>query len=454
MLKWERIRLLSQGKDGNMSEKRRDNKGRILRSGEAQRTDGKYMYRYTDHAGTRRTVYSWKLVETDRVPQGKRCECSLRDMEKDIQKNLDDGLRSDAAARQMTVDALFEKFMGLRTDLRITTRCNYIELYNTHVRPTIGGKCLCDVKYSSIQRVYTDMVKGQGYSVSTVRSVQAIIYQIFDMAVLDGIIKTNPSSNALKKLMKSLDHEPGKRHALTEEQQSRLVEYVYASKAYSKWGTLFTVLLGTGLRIGEALGLRWCDCDFEKNEISVNHALLYKPNETGEYEYRISEPKTKAGMRVIPMFRDVREVLQEERCKSKAVHSDRKQFPVNGYTDFIFLNSHGKVFTPATVFDAIQNITADYNRDEYFSAEKAGRIPCYLPRFSAHTLRHTFCTRLCENESNLKVIQDVMGHRSIRTTMDVYNEATAEKKQEVFRNLDGKIKVSPESKGSGVPPLV
>lgn len=99
------------------------------------------------------------------------------------------------------------------------------------------------------------------------------------------------------------------------------------------------------------------------------------------------------------------------------------------------------MFTPAYVFDTIQHITSTYNREEYFNAEKEGRDPCYLPKFSAHILRHTFCTRLCENERNLKIIQDVMGHRNIRTTMDVYNEATESKKLESFHSLDGKIKV-------------
>lgn len=73
---------------------------------------------------------------------------------------------------------------------------------------------------------------------------------------------------------------------------------------------LFTVLLGTGMRIGEALGLRWCDCDFEEGIIHVTHALLYKRGEDGNYRYRISVPKTEAGFREIPMFDDVKAALQ------------------------------------------------------------------------------------------------------------------------------------------------
>ena len=78
-------------------------------------------------------------------------------------------------------------------------------------------------------------------------------------------------------------------------------------------------------------------------------------------------------------------------------------------------------------------------QDEVFATEEEKREPVLIPNFSAHSLRHTFCTRLCENESNLKVIQSVMGHSDITTTMDIYAEATDEKKQEIMANLQGKI---------------
>ena len=66
--------------------------------------------------------------------------------------------------------------------------------------------------------------------------------------------------------------------------------------------------------------------------------------------------------------------------------------------------------------------------------------PIILPNFSCHHLRHTFCTRLCENETNLKVIQSIMGHRNIETTMDIYAEATEEKETRVIREFSSKIR--------------
>ena len=97
------------------------------------------------------------------------------------------------------------------------------------------------------------------------------------------------------------------------------------------------------------------------------------------------------------------------------------------------------MYTPSSIFDKIQGIVADYNREESARAWSEHRDPILIPKISAHILRHTFCTRLCETDANIKVIQDVMGHKNIRTTMDVYNEATAEEKLKNFRSLEGAI---------------
>lgn len=422
-----------------MPEKRRDNKGRILRNGEVQRSDGMYMFRYTDSNGKRKAVYSWKLVSTDRVPDGKRCKEALRDIEKHIQRDINDGICT-ADASVVTVDALFASFMELRSDLKQTTRSNYQCLYNTHVHELLGHKTVDKVKFSTIQKLYTGMIQDHGLKTSTVQSVHAILYQIFERAVMDNLIRTNPCGNVLKSLRKMLNYEPEKRHALTEEQQSRLIDYVYNTRQFQKWGALLTVLLGTGMRISEVLGLRWDDCNFDKGIISVNHSLLYKTDAEGKYEYRISSPKTKAGLRFIPMFADVKEALLNEQTKWR--NPENEQFAVDGLTNFIFTNSNGKVFTPAYIFDVIQNITSTYNHEELFNATTEGREPELLPKISAHIFRHTFCTRLCENEPNIKVIQDVMGHKNIRTTMDVYNEATEAKKLASFQDLEGKIKLA------------
>lgn len=421
-----------------MSTARRDNKGRILRNGEVQRPDGKYMFRYTDNFGKRRAVYSWRLVDTDRLKTGQRDSQSLRDKEKRILKDLDDKIKTNDA-EHTTVDDLFRQFMDIRKDLKESTRCCYNDIYGKHIRPVIGDKPISKIKPTEIQRLYQLMVSDSGVNPTTAQKAHSIIYQIFENAVMDNIIRINPASNAFRNFRKTTELSPACREPLTTEQQAVFIDYVYSSRQYNRLANLFTVLLGTGMRIGEALGLRWCDCDFEEGIIHVTHALMYKRGEDGNYRYRISSPKTEAGNREIPMLDAVKIALLRERDKKRG---NRKRFVVDGYTDFVFLNNSGQVYTQSFIYDAIQGITTSYNKEEYAKALEENRQPRYLPKISAHILRHTFCTRMCESDVNIKVLQDIMGHRNIRTTMETYAKALKDKKVETMQALNGAFKIS------------
>ena len=120
-----------------MTTKRRDKKGRILRDGEVQRPDGRYVFRNNDAAGDRQTPYCWKLVDTDKVPSGRQdCE-ALRDMERRLLRDRDDMIRG-VDAKNTTVNDLFDEFIDARFDLKESTRCNYIGLYDKHVRAGFG----------------------------------------------------------------------------------------------------------------------------------------------------------------------------------------------------------------------------------------------------------------------------------------------------------------------------
>ena len=138
------------------------------------------------------------------------------------------------------------------------------------------------------------------------------------------------------------------------------------------------------------------------------------------------------------MLDDVKSALLREKATPKPMRG----FTVEGYTGFVFLNSAGQVYTNAFLYDSIQGIVESYNREEFARASKEGRQPEYIPKISAHIFRHTFCTRMCEQGVNLKILQDVMGHRNIRTTMEVYARATRDKKLEAMREMNGKFKIS------------
>ena len=422
-----------------MSEKRRDRKGRILRRGELQRNDGKYEYRYYDTQGVRRSIYSWKLIETDTVPQGKRCKQSLRELERQIQRDLEDGIHTHAA-RQMTLNDMFDHYMELKCELKVSTRTNYQYMYDRYVRETLGSKSITSFRYSDIRTFYNSLLREHGFRPNTMETIHSFLHPVFTLAIRDNLIRTNPSDGVLADIKKGNQWERPKKHALTEAQQTAFMKFVGNSVRYRQWGPLFTVMLGTGCRVGEVIGLRWEDCDFAEETISINHSLLYRQKEPGgACEFMVSTPKTETGIRVIPMATEVKRALEQERqfqtevCPANII--------IDGYSNFIFTSQTGGVLSPHTVNRAIERIRTAYNSQETELANQEQREPQLLPHFSAHTLRHTFCARFCEHETNLKVIQEIMGHASITTTMDVYNHVTLEQKIASFKRLGETYKI-------------
>lgn len=420
-----------------MSEKRRDSKNRVLQNGESQRKDGKYEFKYVDVNGTRRSAYSWKLVATDRVPEGKRCELSLREMEKQIRRDLEDGIQTHTANTK-TLNQLFDTYMSTK-ELKQSTRTNYQYMYKNYVSDTIGKRRISSIKYSDIKKFYNSLILEKKFKPNSMEIINTILHPVFTMAVRDGYIRTNPSDGVMAEIKKSHNWEKPKRHALTEKQQSLFVDFVAGSDTYKHWLPLFTVLLGTGCRIGEIIGLTWEDCDFTENIISINHNLIYRQQDDGKCEMHITTPKTEAGKRIVPMFEAVRKALLQERRQQ--MKRGFNTTIIDGYSGFVFTNRYGYVHNPQTINRAIKRIYTACNEREKIQAKKEHRQPVLIPHFSAHNLRHTFCTRLCENENDLKIIQEIMGHSDITTTMNIYNEATKERKQESFARLEGKIKI-------------
>ena len=416
---------------------RRDQKGRILREGESQRKNGQYMYRYTDPCGERRTIYSWTLVKTDKVPKGKRGGEALRDLETKIRMDLDDGITPN----NITVSQAFQEWMKSRPYLTVTTQANYKMVFDYIIEPAIGHKKLVSLRHSMIEQFYLSLATERHYAAGTIIKVHTILRQICERAVQDNVIRNNPAANAYQKINKAgVAKQAKKKDALDTAQQNALICYVYDNNSTRCYGNLITVLLGTGMRIGEALGLRICDCDFDTNTISVNHTLLYKQPIGEGYKYLIAKPKTASGNRTIPMLSEVRTAL----LKEIAAHPDsmRTKFEVDGYKNFIFLNSKGNGLRASHIYDVLRRIREGYNCEERAAAVAERRAPVLLPPLSPHILRHTFCTRLCEQGEDIKVIQDVMGHRNSATTLDVYADATEERKAANFRDLEGKIKLA------------
>ena len=408
-----------------MANTRKDTKGRALRKGESQRSlDGRYVYTYTDPLGRRKFIYSMDLAE-------------LREKEKKLMKDQLDGLDLYAQGKA-TINDTFDRYMSTKYDLRDTTRSNYLYTYDHFVREDFGKKKLIDIKYSDVLQYYYYLLNEKDIELNTLDSVHGLLHPTFQLAVRDDIIRKNPTDGVMREVSKKAGKNKGTRHALTVDEQRAFMDFIAGHPVYYKWWPLFTVLLGTGTRIGECLGLRWKDIDFDKNIITIDHSMVYYPvGEDRRSERRISQPKTEAGIRTIPLLDVVRDALEMEREEQKETGFNRSS--IDGMTGFVFQNRFGDVPNPQSVNRAIKRIINSYNADEILNAKKENRDPLLLPDFSCHHLRHTFATRLCEAESNLKVIQSVMGHRNIETTMDIYAEATDSKKQESFEKLAAKL---------------
>lgn len=410
-----------------MAKVRKDLRGRSLRKGEVQRSsDKRYMYTYTDPMGRRKFIYANDLAE-------------LREKEAKLMKDQLDGLDLYVAGKA-SVNDTFDRYMSTKYNLRESTKSSYLYTYDHYVRDTFGKKRIADIKYSDVLQFYYYLLNEVKISLGTLDTVHCLLHPTFQLAVRDEIIRNNPTDGVIKEISRESGKNRGIRHALTVEQQRAFMEYIANHPIYYHWWPMFTVLLGTGCRIGEALGLRWQDLDYDKRTISINHSLSYyqKP-ESNKSVLRISKPKTEAGIRTIPMLdivKDAFEMLYEEQLENGFNESE-----IDGMSGFIFCNRFGTVPNPQTVNHTIKRIANSYNADEVVRAKKERRDPIILPNFSCHHLRHTFCTRLCENETNLKVIQSIMGHRNIETTMDIYAEATEEKKQESFENLAAKLDI-------------
>ena len=400
-------------------EKRLDKYRRVLKKGEGERADGKYDYRWTDRYGKRHSVYADTLEE-------------LREKEKLITKDTIDGIKVEKAT--VTLDEMYAVWRDLKRGLKDNTRQNYIYMYEQFVSPSIGKYRISNLKRSDIKRFYNTLADERNLKFATIDNVHTVLHQVLQMAVEDMIIRVNPSDNMLKELKASHNFETERKKALSIEEQNLFTKFLKESQQYHHWYPIFAVMLGTGLRVGEATGLRWCDVDMKEETVSVNHTLVYYNHAKGGCYFGINTPKTEAGKREVPMFAFVKEAFKEER-KFQFEVGIRSEAVVDGYEDFIFVNRFGNVQHQGTLNKALRRIIRDCNDEVLAKANGRGDV-VLLPPFTCHSLRHTFATRLCESGINIKALQDILGHKDIETTMEVYAEATKDLKRKEMSKIE------------------
>lgn len=402
-----------------MTERRKDSKGRVLKENETQRPDGTYSYRWRTDNGRRHAVYGRTLDE-------------LREKERQILRDKSDGIRIDA--QNVTINDVFDMWVQIKKGLKENTFQNYIYMYEQFVREDIGQLKIVKLKRSDIRRYYNRLVDDRGLKVATVDTIHNVLHQVLDLAVEDDYLRNNVSDNALKELKQARNSFSEKRKALTLQEQEIFLEFLRNSILYQHWYPVFAVMLGTGLRVGEVTGLRWEDVDFDNNTISINHTLVYFSRVKGHCHFAVNTPKTRAGERTVPMIESVREALLQEK-KNQELSGIKCVDRIDGFTNFIFVNRFGGVQHNGTLNKALRRIIRDCNF-EILENAKEDRAVILLPKFSCHSLRHTFTTRLCESGINIKVIQSVLGHADISTTLDIYADVTRDLKKREMQSFE------------------
>lgn len=343
---------------------RKDNKGRNLRTGESQRSDGRYMYRYKDEiTGKRITIYDMDLA-------------SLREQEKKVNKDMDDQLITDTSVKKLTVNGLFERYIAT-TNIRERTKKNYIGMWNHRVRNTLGNIRVVDFKTSHV-RTFFSQLSDEGLAHSTIKGFYAMLNPSFEMAVADEIIRKNPVTGTLG------DYgAPAKeKEALTMEQQEKLLKFVENSKVYKPHLPMIQIMFGACLRVSETIGLTWSDVDMKNREIHVGGQLVYYEGDEG-YCFHDSETKTDAGIRTIPMTQTVYDAFRKQK-ELNLMLGLQSNVEIGGRSGFIFNTKHGRPIMPAGVNSFLKNIVNAYNKKETALVAKENREPELMPHISAH----------------------------------------------------------------------
>lgn len=415
--------------------KRYDSKGRVLNKGEQERKDGRYMFAYKDDAGEKKYKYANTLQE-------------LRNIEKDLNSKIVKGIR--ISNNDKTVEYWAKEWENYKKDtIRVTTANGYHDVLYRHILPDIGKSKIGNLTKNDVKSFYVRLFE-KGLGLGSVEIVHNVICMILSYAVDEQAIEKNCASGALKDFGYTKDSTE-EVIALTVEEEQHFIDFIARTPKYKAWEPMIVFILGTGCRIGETAGLVWNDIDFNKKTVTVNRNLNYrKKKDKCEFFFsresvvkqRASKKKdvvtkTAAGKsRQIPLLDKVIEQLKQQREMQIAQGVDKIDYELEGFRDFVFTTKNALPQKPSTLNRTLDKIIAEHNKEEEMTSFLENREEVIIPHISAHNLRHTFCTRLCEHCQDLKFIMSVMGHENIGTTLKIYYHVQEKNISDNFNKLE------------------
>jgi len=380
----------------------KDLKGKELGKGLGQRKDKYYYAKYSYH-GKKGQQSFHTLVEAKNWRQEQLYLCRHPELR-------------TATSPDMTVDAWFNRWLKDVVGNRApNTLRNYRERYEHNVQPFIGSMLLRDVKPMDCQMILNAMESD--YAGSTIRQTYMTMGTFFKSAKDNGFIDRHPMDGVrYTKPVRAVDDI----HFLTVDEQKRFLEAAKGSHNYAQ----YALILETGLRTGEMIGLTWDAIDWEKRTLTVNKTLEFRYKQD---EWRAGPPKTESSYRTIPLtdtaygilreIYDTREYRNESNGLSTVLtFMDRKTGQKRKLVmrDLVFIN--WRTGMPAK--------NSSYDTHLYKLCDEAG-----IKRFCMHALRHTYATRAIESGMQPKVLQKLLGHASSKTTMDRYVHVTDDSMQ-------------------------
>ena len=370
-----------------MAAKRKDNKGRVLHQGESQRKDGTYMYRYTNIFKKRITVYATTLQE-------------LREKEKEV---LTSDPHMQSKESNITVIQLAERYCALKTGLKKSTKGHYNCLLSLIRRYPIANMQAKKVSVSTA-KLWLIELRNEGRAVSSIYTLGRFLNSVYKMGIEGDLFIKNPFSFRMDLFSEGRN----KRDALTPQEQDAFLNFLKSTPSYSIYYDYTVILLNTGMRAGEFIGLTLDDVNLEEGYVSVNKQLR-KWSNGAPY---VDTPKSKAGVRKIPLTREAHKAFERvlERWK------DHKDIPIiDGVSNFIIIGKYGDLYGATSLAATYARLNKNFNE----SHEKQVHI-------TPHILRHTFCTNMARAGVSSHYLQYVMGHSSAAITAEVYTHRTYE----------------------------
>lgn len=384
----------------------KDLKGKELGKGISQRKDGRYQARFTDRFGKRRCVYGITLKEVKNAL---------------MSEVVDNYSKNNVVDSNMTLDQWYEKWMRVYKEpvLKPSTIRIYIRTYHCYIKPVLGRLPL-----SSITKLMvTDLLNGLGKRLhkSTVNNIRTVLCDLFSYAMDNDLCTKNPAKG-----IKIIGTDRRKIVTLSREDQR---DFFFMAKGCFYYN-LYIVAVNTGLRSGELRSLTLDDIDFENNTINVTKTLTYfrKSSKDDFLGYKISIPKTKSSIRTVPMNSICRKAIEDQVQQLNTLPPIDYDSDVLG--KLLFVTRNNRPLMDEVLGSSIRTVRNNVNKI------RASQNQPLMPKFSAHTFRHTFATRCFEAGIPPKTVQSYLGHTNIQMTMDIYTEVLSDKKMSDIKLLE------------------